>query len=58
MSDYPLGEPIRPQAEEAEEWEAVNPAEPHIQRNTKTGMWRNAKATPPPVPFIPRNWHP
>ena len=53
MSDYQLGEPIRPQAEEAEEWEAVNPAEPHIERNTKTGMWRNVRPEPPPVPWLP-----
>lgn len=48
MSDYPLGEPIRPKAPESDEWEVVDPATPHIQRSRRTGMWRNEAPLPPP----------
>lgn len=51
---YPLGEPIRPeQAEPEERWIADDPAKPHIQRSSKTGMMRNVKPEPLPVPVWP-----
>jgi hypothetical protein len=44
----PLGAPIRPIPTEPEgRWVPVDPAKPNMQRNTKTGLWRNVR--PPPT---------
>lgn len=48
-----LGPPIRPAKPEGPEWVVVDPSRPHIERNTKTGMWRNVRPEPPPVPWLP-----
>lgn len=46
------GKPIRPQSDTPDEWVVVDPRRPDIQRNVKTGMWRNVKPPPPPVPWF------
>lgn len=48
VKPYPLGEPIRDEAQEqAERWEPVDPSRPYLQRSTTTGMMRNVKPEPP-----------
>lgn len=48
VKPYPLGEPIRDEAQEqAERWEPVDPANPYLQRSTTTGRLRNVKPPPP-----------
>lgn len=47
--ESPLGRPLnRPPAEPDEgRWVPVDPATPHIERNTVTGRYRNVRPTPP-----------